>query len=701
MFLLCLFFSAQAQEHNLDTLFGQAKSCISKDIAKSFALAQEGYRLSQKQGKKTQELDFGILLAEIFYRKNDFKEAERYITLSEPIALSTQNFMQQAAIANSRGLIHKMQNRPLKAIQCFERAHFLIGKCPLTKGTEISLAALDVNLGNLFTTIKMYGKAEKHCTRAIKAFGALKDTLRVHICYLNFTECLLQRNALDSALTLAISCKSFFNQNAMKSYETYAYLVLAKIERARKNYNKSLEYIKLANPSGGELDINWALQKAFNYLALNQAQETIKLLIPFLNDENTVDIQIELELVLAAAYKQLGQYALADSYQQNAYRLNDSLKTSLTEGLLANAEAAYALTQKDVEIARKAAQMAEQEKNMRYRYWFVAGLLIALLLCVVALVVAYKRWKLASDAYKRILKEKAELEKKTRYLNIQAKNDKLNRSILEQINQEIVQKQEQMMDSIRYAQRIQEAVLPYQDKINSIFGEHFLMYLPRNIVSGDFYWCGEINDKQNSRSAKIIAVGDCTGHGVPGGFLSMLVIAILNDLIKLGKNKNAGYILDKTHKGLREALKQKRKINEDGVDLALCVVEHDNQLASKTLTFGGACRPLYIWQDGTLTEMKGNKKSIGGKQKETVRRFDTQTIPLVASRTVLYLTSDGFQDQFNPKREKFGSLRLKKTLEDFAHLDLEVQEANLIQIFKTHKQGMEQQDDVTILGLII
>jgi len=264
-------------------------------------------------------------------------------------------------------------------------------------------------------------------------------------------------------------------------------------------------------------------------------------------------------------------------------------------------------------------------------------------------------------------------------------------------HKEIDHKNQLITASLRYAQDIQEVILPEPEKMFAMFGDHFVMYRPKDYVSGDFYWVREHKGK------RYIAVADCTGHGVPGAFMSMIGTTLLNQLVaEIGFSNDLGKLLELLHEGVQKVLKQEEESNNnDGMDVCLCLIEDAPDRPTKgKLTFAGAKRPIYYYSQQKLHEIKGTRRSIGGrpKRKKVYRPFERHELYLNQG-DVLYLTTDGYVDQSAPDRKKFGSIRLLKLFEQIASLPMREQGRILNKQFFEHKGHEEQRDDVTILGI--
>jgi len=282
-------------------------------------------------------------------------------------------------------------------------------------------------------------------------------------------------------------------------------------------------------------------------------------------------------------------------------------------------------------------------------------------------------------------------------------------------NEIIEKKNKDIIDSIRYAKRIQEAILPKTSEMQEYIPEIFILYKPKDIVSGDFYWFA----LKGKRS--IIAACDCTGHGVPGAFVSMVGNDLLNQIIIERNIDNPSEILKKLHDGIVYALYQKTKDVEysdmirDGMDIALCSIDMDK----KEVLFSGAIRPMWlitkngashpaefkrtIEGDYELVEFKGDRYGIGGLQVNLDPTYTTHKINVQKGDT-FYLSTDGYSDQFGGAGEKdkqFSKKRLLKLLLNIQHLSMDEQRKKLDEAFESWRSKHEQTDDICVIGIRI
>jgi serine phosphatase RsbU (regulator of sigma subunit) len=253
--------------------------------------------------------------------------------------------------------------------------------------------------------------------------------------------------------------------------------------------------------------------------------------------------------------------------------------------------------------------------------------------------------------------------------------------------------------SIRYAQTIQNAMLPPEIIENELF-EAWVIYMPKDIVSGDFYWYSPFTPNGKSE-AEIISVIDCTGHGVPGAFMSMIGNRLLNELVNEKEIGEPSAILDNIDYGVRTSLRQDETDNNDGMDLSLCKFEKDG--GSVKLTYAGAKRPLYcIFKDTKeISRVKGSRKSIGGKGRNTSKVNFKQEELSLQSGDMVYIFSDGIVDQNDNTRRRFGSQKLEETFLKMCTLDTRKQKEYLQDIIDAFIQNEEQRDDITIMGIKI
>lgn len=259
----------------------------------------------------------------------------------------------------------------------------------------------------------------------------------------------------------------------------------------------------------------------------------------------------------------------------------------------------------------------------------------------------------------------------------------------------VERKQEQLIDSIRYAQQIQHAILPSDEEMGELLSDHFIIYRPQQVVSGDFYWMN------TRRQRGFFAVVDCTGHGVPGAFMSMIGNTLLNKLVIQAKLIDPSAILESLHIEVVAALRQHSKShkNNDGMDIGLVCWEKQED-GRFQIAFSGAKQSLLYQEIGEeLQILKGVKRSIGGTiRKNKHKPFET-LMAVVPPNTRLYLHTDGYADQHDCDGKKYGSPRLHGLLASISQLPMHEQRHRLEAELAQHQGEQLQRDDITIVGL--
>ena len=309
-------------------------------------------------------------------------------------------------------------------------------------------------------------------------------------------------------------------------------------------------------------------------------------------------------------------------------------------------------------------------------FWQTAWFLAIVIILAILLIFLLSQWRV-----RRLHRAKVHLETQ---VALATKEIEKQRDVLRDYNQSVT-------DSINYALRIQNAIMGRKNVSGSALQKKmFVFYKPKDIVSGDFYWFAEKND------LTYIAAADCTGHGVPGAFMSMIGITYLNQI--LGKNEHADtdVILNALRANVIEALKNEGEVTKDGMDIALCKIDWK----VGQVEFSGANNPLYIVRHKKLIETKGDKMPIGEHDRE--KDAFTKHVVNIQTGDMLYIFSDGFADQFGgEKGKKYLYKRFKVLLESISENDLNEQKELLIEAFEDWRANQEQVDDILVMGVRI
>jgi ligand-binding sensor domain-containing protein/serine phosphatase RsbU (regulator of sigma subunit) len=329
------------------------------------------------------------------------------------------------------------------------------------------------------------------------------------------------------------------------------------------------------------------------------------------------------------------------------------------------------------------------------RWWF---LLLSLLLIISGIYLYIKRRLANLEKAKKELelevhKRTEEIRNQNEILEIQKEEIAAQRDHAEEQRDKIEAQKEEIQASIRYAHRIQTAALPPKNQMDTILGDYFILNKPRDIVSGDFFWVAK------NESSLFFAVGDCTGHGVPGAFMSMLGLSALNDIVKSLKVCSASIILDTLRERIQESLHQLGEIefiSTDGMDISLCIFD----TKSYNLQFAAAHNPLYIIRNKELIVISADKMEIGS----TVREQESFTNNNFKCRPgdILYLFSDGFPDQFGGNDgRKYKYQKFKEYLVTIHEQPLQKQKWMLDEEIESWKGHHPQVDDIMVMGVKI
>ncbi len=258
---------------------------------------------------------------------------------------------------------------------------------------------------------------------------------------------------------------------------------------------------------------------------------------------------------------------------------------------------------------------------------------------------------------------------------------------IETINKEIEEKNRDILDSIIYAKRLQEAILPPQEFVNTHLANNFIYYQPKDIVAGDFYWAEKVGEKF------FIAAADSTGHGVPGAMVSVVCSNALNRTIKEFKLTETGKILDKTRELVIETFEKSASEVKDGMDISLLCIDSKN----KNIYWSGANNPLWYIQDNELKEIKADKQPIG--KSDYPKPFTTHQVEYKES-TAFYLFTDGLADQFGgPNGKKFKYKQFSDLLIKNNNLSHQHQWEIINKAFLDWKGDLEQVDDICVIGI--
>jgi serine phosphatase RsbU (regulator of sigma subunit) len=574
----------------------------------------------------------------VFYDQGNYEKAlENYFKSLEINELLNDQVMIASTLANIGG-IYEGQEKYDHALSFYKRANAIANQ---SQDNRI-LADTYRNLGGIYTQKNNYDSAFIVYQNALDIYTKINDIRGTVVVYNLIAQTHVKRfekekeAQLVSNLTIALEFyqKSIgINSQDLNDVDEMllSYQGIGEVYLLMGQYRKAIDYLNKAKEMADEIE-------SFSSLEVSHDK-------------------------LSKAYAMLGDYKRA--YQNHVLykNWNDSLKSDQNVELLTQMSMQYEFDkqQKEQEFLAAQKELEYQQKQKRdklVRMFILIGLFVVSVFSI-QVFRSYQRKK-RDNVLLEI--QKAEIEKQ----------------------------KEEITDSIKYAKRIQTAILPSNQLAQEILTEHFILFRPRDIVSGDYYWMNKVGNKV------IIAAADCTGHGVPGAFMSMLGVSFLNEIVNKNNTWQAHLILNDLRREVKRTLGQTGKEGEakDGMDIALCVIDFEEM----KLQYAGAYNPLYLFRAGELIEIKADKMPIGiyVKEKES---FTNNELDLQKGDT-FYIFSDGYADQFGgPTGGKFKSKPFKELLGKIQDKNMADQREILNKNIDDWRGDIDQVDDIIVLGI--
>ena len=529
------------------------------------------------------------------------------------------------------------------------------------------------NIGGVYQSLGYYETALENYQKASAIFQKLADSSMISLTFNNIGKTYEQQKS---------------NENALKYYLS-AYKVA---EQFQDSSNLALISLNLAQHFKQSGETNLAEKEARKSLDLSQKY-------------NYRTYIKDVTLLLSNIYAEKGQYQksldyhlLHTQYLDSLFKEEESRRIVEIHGLVEDAQnkSKQSLIQKDNIIKSEGKQLTQ---SYVYMAWIVTTFTTLIAFFFYRSNLFRKRHnialKLQNEKINRQIYEinrskdsleKSKIELLEKNQLIERKNESF-KLILNQLNENNIR----LTNSIRYAEKIQRAFLPHENQFKDTFRDHFIIFKPKDVVSGDFYWLNKIGNKI------FISVVDCTGHGVPGAFMSMIGNTLLNEIINQDQVFSPNEILASLHQGVRWTLKQHDSKNTDGMDISICRMEMNHE-GEYEVQFSGAKSSVYYFHKGSIHQLKGDRKSVGGWQKETERTFQNHHFTLEVG-DILYFATDGYTDAPNPQRKKLGYKKFIDLLQNNAHLPLKEQGAMLLETLYNHNSNGEQRDDISIIGV--
>lgn len=540
---------------------------------------------------------------------------------------------------------------------------------------EQALAEINTGLASVYSSLNNNDLAILKATNALQNYTKLNDTLGIAITNLNIGNYYYYKNDFIEAINKYKIAEQLFLSHKDSVYLTNCYNNMGSLLYQSRKFDEALEYYNksyLLTSKKAPDDIFSIAVAKLNigqcYQEMGNLNKGLEYCLQSVDLFEKLDDLINLNNAyfnVAIIYQKLGDFKNSNLYYLNYAVLKDSIFNRETRSTIHEMSIKYESDKKEKENQ----VLTLENKNKKQVIYFAFGGCILLLGLVFFIFKGYKTKQKANKV----------LEEKNTIINQQ-------KAIVEEQHQDIT-------DSIKYAQRIQGAILPPKNMWQKILPNSFVLFMPKDILSGDFYWIEETKDYI------YIAAADCTGHGVPGALISIVNFNLLNKAVLEKGLVTPSEILDAVNLWLTESLHQtyRESAVRDGMDVSLIAIhKHSNEVL-----FAGANNPIYIVSHGELKQIKGDKFPVGAFIEDKIQKFSTKKIT-VSKGDCIYLFSDGYADQFggdNGKKYKYAPFQQK--LITISKNELSDQRKIMKDNFLEWKGYHEQVDDVLLIGIKI
>ncbi|MFI5203247.1 MAG: tetratricopeptide repeat protein [Flavobacteriales bacterium] len=553
-------------------------------------------------------------------------------------------------------------------------------------GNPANAVGAYINLGNLFAQQNLYSRAREYYQLAEGAMIKSGDSSNLALDWSNIGLTLLYDKFRDSALIYFTKAEKLALRNGDLYTQSLVYNNVALIYEYQAKYKEAidahLKSVKIAETFGDKegIAINYN-NLAISYRRIGDLIRSIDYASRSLAISKISGSLREQQVSYFELYQtffKMGDYKSSLQHHVKYSTIKDSLLNESRSEQLTEMETKYETEKTEKELLEQTVKLEKNEAENRthrsQRFIFVLAIISAL---VIALVAVFAFINKRRDN-RQIQLQKAEVERKNSEIQLQS-------DIISEKNKDI-------LDSIKYAKRIQEAILPPDAFFSELKADSFILYMPKDIVSGDFYWIDE-------KDGKIyFAAVDCTGHGVPGAFISIIGHSGLNRCMNEFNLRKPADILNKLNVLVNETLRQQRSESSvrDGMDIAICCID-TNTMA---LEYAGANNPLWIIKaNGGITEIRADKQPIGTFLEEQNAPFTNHVVKLEKNDSV-YIFTDGFADQFGgPKGKKYKYSNMQRLFLGCAGMKLPEIQRKLKTEFENWKGDLEQVDDVCVIGI--
>jgi len=642
-----------------------------------------------------------------------YDNAIKYYREALSISIEINDELLKAKCFNNIGILHTNKGDFDSALVYFLKALEINEKLGVKK--EISACLMNIGAvhkyqGNNETALEYYFKSLEIDTK-------LNDRWSMAVCYNNIGVVYMERDSIDKAIEYYTIAMDIFEELGDLNTVSDLYSNLGFIYQKQEDYKKAEDTYWESVRIKTEIKDEQGLSESFQYLSdlyikldsvtndhsyLKKALEASLNSYDYANKINALYFKNKAVGNLYMIYAKMGDYKKAYDYAVEYIANTDLMFTEEKTKSIREMTTKYETEKKQLLIDAMEKQKLLDDKKIQNQRIIISSFVIGLLLILVfSTVILFILSKLKA-ANKRLSSQNIEIKEQNTEILLQKeeimaqrdeietqkfKIEKLYNTALEQ--KYIVEKQKQRIDdSIKYAQRIQAAMMPPTDLFSSVFADYFILFKPKDVVSGDFFFLKQY------KNYIFLAAADCTGHGVPGAMMSMLSIAILNELLKEPKITDSAQLINQMREKIKFSLKQSDGNDEqlDGLDICFATIDTN----TNTLDYTGAYNPLWIFRDNELIELAADRMPVSYYILE--KPFTNKTIQL-KKNDILYLFSDGYSDQLGGEHNtKFSVKRFKTLLGSICKLEFEEQKNQLEAELKTWSNQNVQLDDILIIG---
>lgn len=606
------------------------------DPEETIEYCKEALRIAEKKGLPYYQATAANNIGNGYYNLANFKVSLTYylkaLNIHEALGKKRGILSSSGAIGN----VYISLEKPDEAIQYFERALKIANEL----GNKNAIASCLISIGTIYSDKKDYHKSLEYNFQSLKLFQEVKNYDAIATNYNNIADSYLNLKEYEKSLFYVTKAAELYEQTGNIYGQSLALNNIGDYYSTVGNQARAIEYFKQALEKGKLIEANEHMLASYKGMT--------------------------------TAFKKSGDYKSALEVHELFQQLNDSIYSLESIKQISEMQEKFDSEKKEREIDllkkdKKIKEDALYEQSLINRAIVIVGVLL-LLLTIVSI--------------------RAFIQKKKANQILDVKNSKI-----EIAYNTIGLQHKDIKDSINYAKKIQEAILPPEKFIKENLPNSFVYYAPKDIVSGDFYWVEKTENKI------LFGAVDCTGHGVPGAFMSIVGHNLLEKAVNEFKLTQPSLILNSLSRGIVKTLHQSENETglKDGMDIALCAINFN----TNKLEYAGAYNPLYIIRNGKLIQISSDKKAIGNHSNDQIEEYTHHEFDLLKGDTI-YVFTDGYADQFGgAKGKKFKYKSLQQLLISIQDKDMNEQKLILEDTFTNWKGILEQVDDILIMGVRI